>query len=586
MTTSSSLESSHRWLLWLLWIFAIAAFQWLTAPLLARALGFALPRLAPHVALPLALAAFRHFFPRLLWGGFALFAYRAATRRPPVHPSRRFLMVLEPASLALLSFLVFSSALDSPVALYDEGLSLTGAWCVSLGALPYRDFCTIYGPAQTTMLGVLFAIFGKSLLLARLVDLAFRVGASLLVWSIIRPLVRPLPRLLGVVSFALWLSCMGCSLAPVIPFLFFSLLAIRLLLAVPPASHPFRPCFRAGFAMGAAMLFRHDLAAVASTAFGLLLCVPAFQPSRCLRSWKAPLAFCLAILPLPFLAYGLLALAVPFPDLWQQLVSMPLFVFPAYRSLPYPSFRDFAAHPFVLSPVFLLPALLLALPVAISVLAVRRRSLPRRTRPVALLAAFSAAMFPYALGRSDFTHLVFFALPAIPLLFALVPPSRRGCAVAVLLAAWAIAWEQSVAFGFATRWQQATDQQRTLSELRAALSRRPPGPVFVGEATHDRLVANAAAFYILLDRLPATKYVSFEPGVVTTPEVQEEIIRELRAADVQTVILHTDPPDIEPNRSAEDSQARRLDPFLRQNFVPVAHVPPFLVCARQASGQE
>jgi hypothetical protein len=55
---------------------------------------------------------------------------------------------------------------------YDEGIVLTGALRTLSGDIPHRDYYSTYGPGQNDVLAVLFVIFGKSLLVARLFSLA------------------------------------------------------------------------------------------------------------------------------------------------------------------------------------------------------------------------------------------------------------------------------------------------------------------------------------------------------------------------------------------------------------------------------
>lgn len=53
----------------------------------------------------------------------------------------------------------------------DEGLTLTAAWNVSRGMLPYRDFFEFYTPGSFYLLGGLFRVFGASYFVARVAAL-------------------------------------------------------------------------------------------------------------------------------------------------------------------------------------------------------------------------------------------------------------------------------------------------------------------------------------------------------------------------------------------------------------------------------
>ncbi len=177
----------------------------------------------------------------LLLTGFV--AYFVIVR--PTAFSRRFpylAVLLEALLVALLSTFVFSQRIPLKVGLYDEGLILTGAWQFSLGAIPYRDFYNIYGPGQVAVLGTLFALFGKSIFLAHLYDLAIRVAITLVIWGILRPLVYPMQRLFAHVAIICWLNYFELTLYPVYPTLLFQLATIFFLL-LPSTRLSFIPRF-------------------------------------------------------------------------------------------------------------------------------------------------------------------------------------------------------------------------------------------------------------------------------------------------------------------------------------------------------
>src|SRR6266542_5209904 len=61
--------------------------------------------------------------------------------------------------------------------LYDEGIRLYGAMRVMHGAIPYRDFFSIYGPAQFYWPAILFKTFGPQVLVFR-ANAAFFIGVA------------------------------------------------------------------------------------------------------------------------------------------------------------------------------------------------------------------------------------------------------------------------------------------------------------------------------------------------------------------------------------------------------------------------
>ena len=89
--------------------------------------------------------------------------------------------------------------------------------------------------------------------------------------------------------------------------------------------------------------------------------------------------------------------------------------------------------------------------------------------------------------------------------------------------------------------------------------------VFCGNSRHDVTNLNPALFYFAAGRLNATRYDNLHPGVVTTAEVQREIVRDLESKRVRVVVLWTEPGITEPKAASRGV----LDAFLRQEFARV-----------------
>src|SRR5262249_48880510 len=89
-----------------------------------------------------------------------------------------------------LAFAILVLGMDRDVNLYDEGLIATGASRIAAGAIPHRDFYTIYGPGQFYILALAFKFFGPSLLIERIWDLVIKSGIVCLVVSIAIRMMR------------------------------------------------------------------------------------------------------------------------------------------------------------------------------------------------------------------------------------------------------------------------------------------------------------------------------------------------------------------------------------------------------------
>ena len=483
----------------------------------------------------------------------------------------RLSMSIEGIFFALAAGCFLVPRFSLPVRLYDEGLILTGSWQFARGLLPYRDFYDIYGPGQMMALGSLFALFGKSLLVARMYDFLLRIALSLLAWGIVRPNLSPVPRVLAHFSLVCWLIGFGNTLSPIVPCFACLFSAVLLLVHSEGGGHT-RERFLAGIFAGLAVLFRHDIGTLATLLLAVALWIlrPAAGESR---TFRRPLVFLSGAILFPLPIYGFLTLVTPFGILWRQLIQMPFSVFPEYRAVPYPSVSGLLSSPAFTVPFYLFP---LMLAVSFTLAWVRSGNKEVPFWACAFLACLSASGIPQSLGRSDLAHLIPLALPVIPLFFLAAP--RFGGAIRPLQILFAL-WS----FARIPMPPMPELPESIPSGLEEAIQNCPPGPVFVGNRNHDRLTCNQPGLYFLLDRVPGSYFYWFDPGVVTTAAIQTEIIGELESNQVATIVLWDEPPHSEQNRSAEDSRTRILDPYIRDHYRPTADFPPYSVWTRVAS---
>jgi hypothetical protein len=136
---------------------------------------------------------------------------------------------------------------------------------------------------------------------------------------------------------------------------------------------------------------------------------------------------------------------------------------------------------------------------------------------------------------------------------------------------------------------------RDLEELRALVARYvPPGaPLFVGEHRHDMVIVGDTRLYFALGRPSATRYHELHPGVVNTPEVQAEMIRDLERQRVALVIRRRRFDDAVLDAALERLRrgmpragATALDAHLDRAYVPLAQIGRFEVLRRREPGAE
>ena len=65
----------------------------------------------------------------------------------------------------------------------------------------------------------------------------------------------------------------------------------------------------------------------------------------------------------------------------------------------------------------------------------------------------------------------------------------------------------------------------------------PAERILSATGRHDKIFVNDVSFYFLAERLPATRWHQYDPGVQTTERVQGEIIHDLKWHGVRYVVL-------------------------------------------------
>jgi hypothetical protein len=96
---------------------------------------------------------------------------------------------------------------------------------------------------------------------------------------------------------------------------------------------------------------------------------------------------------------------------------------------------------------------------------------------------------------------------------------------------------------------------------------RPDQRLFVGLSRHDRTIGNDNLIYFATQRLPATKWSHFDPGLQNSYPVQLEMIGELKAASPPYIILDSEFDSIhEPNDSSISTGVSLLDDFIHSRY--------------------
>lgn len=514
--------------------------------------------------------------------------------------SRTFLI---PTFLLLLGYLAYGSTRG--ITVFDEGFICYQAERVSHGGIPYRDFWSVYGPGQFYLLAFFFKLFGTSLLVGRIYNVAVQWLIVLLSYGISRRLSGPLGGLATCVTVAIWLQFDRTVLYPVVPALMFSLMAFLVTARFPASWHR---NLLAGALMGCCALIRHDLGIYGFTALLILVVGQSFrfgtinanQSSPSLKDQSKQFLICSSGFVL-IVAPAVIALmwTVPHQLLYQAFVDYPSHGYSQYRSMPFPLFQGMSIIRNRLnSAIYGLPLLI---PIATATLVCVHWSIVRR-EPKRLLLGIAILVFDVGIWysawiRPDYPHMVspmVASLILFPWLLHLVMSLNVTWPIRFLLGSFVLSsvaflsvkcasqanldpWVRGVRFhpleidrakGISVTKDESTtglaDAVRYIRDKTA-----PSELIFVGNSRHDRLVDNATMFYFLSARDSATRYSELDPGIATTASVQSQIVSELTTHRVRYIVLWTASPGGEPNLSSR-SDSTILDQFIRTNYTQVA----------------
>jgi hypothetical protein len=506
---------------------------------------------------------------------------------------------------------------------YDEGLALTGAMRVAAGQIPHRDFYANYGPGQFYVLAGLFKIFGESLLVERLFDLFIKAALVTWIYALTSSYCRRTVAVCTSIVTVLWFFGLpNLSGTANVPASLLNLVSSTLILPVFLSRVSARRMFVAGVLVGIATLFRYDtgLALVGIHACVVIIAIYLKNTSSRLQTiasalWPYLLGAALTI-GLPALYYLLVA---PFHDFAFDMLIYPSRYYHGGRNLPFPGIDLKGLENLEVY----LPIVAIAISFYVALAgrfgargkdSASLQSAPEERRWHGFLLMFALlalVMYLKAFVRVSVYQLNLCIIPSL-LLIAVLFQHRLSfprllrfsvlCLVglSVVAAAWSALHEvrllQIRHSSVPETWYSSArgtiqETETTWCKQKNPLTRgfcfvpevdrlqtvefidshtTPDQKLYVGSTRHDRIFANDNLIYFGSQRLPATKWSHFDPGLQNTYEIQTEMVHELAANAPPYIVLNSEFDLVrEANDSSRSTGVTLLDEYIRSKYRPV-----------------
>lgn len=497
---------------------------------------------------------------------------------------------------------------------------------VQAGEIPYRDFWTMYAPGSYYLLALLYTLFGNHVTVGTVAASLLCAAAAVVAYRLVRELTGLLlPALASAMIFvaAIWSTAYYLSLGPYPPTILLVLLA-QLFAVRYHSTETAGWLFATGLAVGAAIVFKHDVGGYTAIAIGAGLLAGHFVYAR-------PQGATLAGLSRKLLLYGAGAALVALPvaawfavqagaDMWQDLIVFPATDFRFARAEQYPSLIPGAFHDqwWVKSVFMFCDYLQYALPFLVVIVAAAMLLLAAvrgRTAMLPMGVTFTVAYLLHYLSAHVQTNTNIISMPLYAALLAssacaavmdagwfrksMLARSAlllvAGAAVAMFIARPAYTVLRGGAVGVELTLPKVSglrvspEMRDTLAELVSLVDANvPPGrKMFIGLHRHDATVIGDGKLYFILDRLNATRHDQLHPGIVDTASRQREMIRDLERNDVTFILLKHVFSDAELDALREfwkttmpDSGATVLDEYIRSNYRRVRTIGSYEVWLR------
>ena len=525
----------------------------------------------------------------------------------------------------MLSFLFLFLGMTRLPNFYDEGLVLTDAMRVAAGQMPHRDFYVNYGPAQFYILAGLFKMFGQTLIVERLYDLLIK---SLTVLSIFAITLLYCRRSIAVCAAAVaiaWGFSIPVNGIAMVPVTLLGLIAAILVAPVLVRKVPVGRLLAAGAIAGVTALFRYEIGAGLFGVGTLVITLAVLLgPGRVLHKARTFLAtYCpylvgFAAVVLPAALYYVSV--APIQPLLHDAIIFPVKYYARTRNLPFPRIEWSRLHNLeIYLPIIIVTVSLCGL--VLRLWKSRRRESTKagdgvgiETWEAFLFTSALIGMLMYFKGfvRADRMAMYAAIVSSVPMIAVLferrwsfsrvvrVLIAVTACLFALIAARSAWAQTKGLYVYRVSVLEELVLAARGIPEVNAdwcksknaltvglcflpehddipaarfiIIRTRPGDKLFSGVERHDKIFLNDMLIYFATQRMPATRWAHFDPGLQNSYEVQNQMIRELEEnVPPYIMLMKNENWADEPNESSKSSGVVVLDEYIRDRYRQVAN---------------
>jgi len=532
----------------------------------------------------------------------------------------KYKTIIAIVSVFVVSFLVLFLSMDRTINIYDEGIMLTGAIRITAGDIPHRDFYANYGPAEFYLLSWLFDVFGQRIVVERIFDLVVRAGIITIVYASLILYCRQTIVIFVIVICALWLCTVGNHGYPIYSVLLLTIGSSMMVLKILTRSTSISYQLIAGLLTGLSALFRYDVGFFAFIAHILSVSIITLQTKyyqnnkiRCILHNFFPYIIATGFPVVAVLIwYWFNEALYPFIH---DVILFPSEYYNRTRSLPFPGFYNIThtKNGVIYLPIVIICTVMLLffienIKLFKTYYKLSIREVFARNNGVEFLMVFSlltAIFYMKGLVRVSVEHMQLALIPSLMVIALLmeIAISNTKWFRAIIVIVATISFVTALTSGYEKiidrkdlvlsdfsgfyklisnlKVDVESDGSSTIQRKSAFFVSRdrdaaisfivrntaPDERIFIGLTRHDKVFINDVSSYFQTNRLPATKWHHFDPGLQSSVEIQSKIIDDLEQNKPRYIWLESTWDKVnEPNESANSSGITILDEYIRRKY--------------------